>query len=135
MERDMSSMSALAVAAALAIPAALMAYKYTKTPVKKDFGPKGDGPEVVVVGAGVVGCAFAHALAADGRKVTLIERDWSEPDRIVGELLQPGGLDTLKELGLGGMSLMANWRQGHQHVRSRRHTYAKPLALATEAAS
>lgn len=31
----------------------------------------------------------------------MLERDLSEPDRIVGELLQPGGIDTLKKLGLG----------------------------------
>ncbi|KAJ1336901.1 hypothetical protein BSLG_006661 [Batrachochytrium salamandrivorans] len=29
-----------------------------------------------------------------------IERDWNEPDRIVGELLQPGGVRALKELGI-----------------------------------
>lgn len=32
----------------------------------------------------------------------LIERDLSQPDRIVGELLQPGGFLKLKELGLAG---------------------------------
>lgn len=31
-----------------------------------------------------------------------LERDLSEPDRIVGELLQPGGYNALKELGLAG---------------------------------
>ena len=41
-------------------------------------------------------------LARDGRKVCLIERDMSEPDRIVGELLQPGGFHALKKLGLEG---------------------------------
>ena len=42
-------------------------------------------------------------LARDGRRVTIIERDLKEPDRIVGELLQPGGLQALKKLGLGGL--------------------------------
>lgn len=32
----------------------------------------------------------------------VIERDLSEPDRIVGELLQPGGYLKLIELGLKG---------------------------------
>lgn len=41
-------------------------------------------------------------LARDGRRVSLIERDMSEPDRIVGELLQPGGYNALKKLGLEG---------------------------------
>ena len=30
----------------------------------------------------------------------LLERDLSQPDRIVGELLQPGGFLKLKSLGL-----------------------------------
>ena len=39
-------------------------------------------------------------IRQDGRKVLLLERDLSEPDRIVGELLQPGGYMALKNLGL-----------------------------------
>ncbi|CAL8259877.1 unnamed protein product [Boreogadus saida] len=57
-------------------------------------------PDVVIVGAGVLGSAMAAVLARDGRSVTVIERDLKEPDRIVGELLQPGGLKALQELGL-----------------------------------
>ncbi|RVW56285.1 Squalene monooxygenase [Vitis vinifera] len=39
-------------------------------------------------------------LPIDGRRVRVIERDLTEPDRIVGELLQPGGYLKLIELGL-----------------------------------
>jgi len=39
----------------------------------------------------------------EGRRVHVIERDLREPDRIVGELLQPGGYLKLIELGLEGM--------------------------------
>lgn len=71
--------------------------------------------DVIVVGAGVAGGALAICLARDGRRVLLIERDLftdngsdmsddsdilCEPDRIVGELLQPGGYLKLIELGL-----------------------------------
>lgn len=56
--------------------------------------------DVVVVGAGVFGCAIAYALANQGRSVILLERWMHEPDRIVGELLQPGGVQALKKLGL-----------------------------------
>lgn len=42
-------------------------------------------------------------LLQDGRRVRVIERDLTEPDRIVGELLQPGGYLRLVELGLEGM--------------------------------
>ncbi|RDL31438.1 FAD protein [Venustampulla echinocandica] len=57
--------------------------------------------DVVVVGAGIFGCAIAFALARQGRSVLLLERWLKEPDRIVGELLQPGGVAALKKLGLG----------------------------------
>lgn len=57
--------------------------------------------DVVVVGAGIFGCAIAYGLANQGRSVLLLERWMTEPDRIVGELLQPGGIAALKKLGLG----------------------------------
>ncbi|KAK8528380.1 hypothetical protein V6N12_074910 [Hibiscus sabdariffa] len=56
--------------------------------------------DIIIVGAGVAGAALAHTLGKDGRRVHVIERDLSEPDRIVGELLQPGGYLKLIELGL-----------------------------------
>lgn len=56
--------------------------------------------DVVVVGAGVFGCAMAHAMANQGRSVILLERWMHEPDRIVGELMQPGGMHALRKLGL-----------------------------------
>eukprot|EP00903_Cladosiphon_okamuranus_P005739 g5695.t1 len=59
-----------------------------------------DSPEVVIVGAGTAGASAAVTLARQGRKVLLLERCMSEQDRIVGELLQPGGLRALERLGL-----------------------------------
>ena len=56
--------------------------------------------DVIIVGAGVAGASLAYALGNEGRRVLLLERDLSEPVRIVGELLQPGGYLKLKELGL-----------------------------------
>ncbi|RCI05072.1 Squalene epoxidase [Rhizopus stolonifer] len=56
--------------------------------------------DLIIIGAGIIGCSAAKAFGSDGRKVLLLERDLSEPDRIVGELLQPGGMNALKELGL-----------------------------------
>jgi squalene monooxygenase len=58
-------------------------------------------PDVIIVGGGIIGCSLSVALSAQGRSVVLFERDWSEPDRIVGELLQPGGVLALTKLGLG----------------------------------
>ncbi|MBA0560968.1 hypothetical protein Golob_017835, partial [Gossypium lobatum] len=63
--------------------------------------PENDsGDDIVIVGAGVAGAALAHTLGKDGRRVRVIERDLTEPDRIVGELLQRGGYLKLAELGL-----------------------------------
>src|ERR1700750_2417273 len=56
--------------------------------------------DAVIVGAGILGCAIAVALGNQGRSVILLEKSWKEPDRIVGELLQPGGVQALESLGL-----------------------------------
>ena len=58
--------------------------------------------DAVVVGAGILGCAIATTLARQGRSVILLEKSLKEPDRIVGELLQPGGVAALERLGLRG---------------------------------
>lgn len=49
-----------------------------------------------------MGIDYRNIMLQDGRRVHVIERDLSEPDRIVGELLQPGGYLKLVELGLEG---------------------------------
>jgi len=57
--------------------------------------------DMIIIGAGIAGCATAVAFANQGRKkILLLERSLKEPDRIVGELLQPGGVEALCELGL-----------------------------------
>ena len=60
--------------------------------------------DVIIVGAGVAGSSIAHALATLPRErplqIALVERSFSEPDRIVGELLQPGGVQALETLGM-----------------------------------
>ncbi|KAF8312195.1 squalene epoxidase [Clavulina sp. PMI_390] len=71
--------------------------------------------DVIIVGAGPAGCALAHSLSLirsaspsssksnppPPLRIALIERSLSIPNRIVGELLQPGGLAALEEMGLG----------------------------------
>jgi squalene monooxygenase len=61
--------------------------------------------DVVIVGAGIVGCAAAVAFSKQGRSVVLLEKSLKEPDKIIGELLQPGGVNALEQLGLRGMPL------------------------------
>ncbi|KAI6075342.1 Squalene monooxygenase [Aix galericulata] len=71
----------------------------TETATNTALSPQYD-PEIIIVGSGVLGSSLAAVLSRDGRKVTVIERDLKEPDRIVGELLQPGGFNALRDLGL-----------------------------------
>ncbi|KAJ7770935.1 squalene epoxidase-domain-containing protein [Mycena maculata] len=66
-----------------------------------------DKYDVLIVGAGVAGSSLAHALATAPRpssspslRIAVLERSLDEPDRIVGELMQPGGVIALKKLGL-----------------------------------
>ncbi|TPX23593.1 Squalene epoxidase [Coccidioides immitis] len=56
--------------------------------------------DIVIIGAGIAGCSLAVALGNQGRSVLLLEKSLKEPDRIVGELLQPGGVLALEKLGL-----------------------------------
>jgi squalene monooxygenase len=56
--------------------------------------------DVIIIGAGILGSSLAVALGDQGRSVLLLERSLKEPDRIVGELLQPGGVEALEKLGL-----------------------------------
>ncbi|KAK9812223.1 hypothetical protein WJX73_005146 [Symbiochloris irregularis] len=77
-------------------------YCIPAVPSSQDFDKDPQVWDIVVVGAGVAGCALAFAQAKEGRRVLLLERDLSQPDRIVGELLQPGGYLKLMELGLEG---------------------------------
>ena len=58
--------------------------------------------DVLIVGAGILGTALAITFARPphNRSVTLLEKSLKEPDRIVGELLQPGGVSALRELGI-----------------------------------
>lgn len=63
--------------------------------------------DIIIVGAGIAGSALAHALSSitslsrkEPLRICLLERSLAEPDRIVGELLQPGGVMALKRLGM-----------------------------------
>lgn len=56
--------------------------------------------DICIVGSGVAGSALACTLANSGKQVCIIEKDWREPDRIVGELMQPDGIEQLQQMGL-----------------------------------
>ncbi|GMG19020.1 unnamed protein product [Ambrosiozyma monospora] len=56
--------------------------------------------DYIVIGAGVIGPCVATALARQGKRVLIAEREWTKPNRIVGELMQPAGLKALRQLGM-----------------------------------
>lgn len=57
--------------------------------------------DVCIVGAGVSGASLAAHLSAKNVKVALLDLNFEERDRIVGELMQPGGVFILNQLGIG----------------------------------
>lgn len=58
-------------------------------------------PQVIVVGAGPAGAGLASVLAARGVEVTLLERQRDFAREFRGEVLLPGGIEALEQLGLG----------------------------------
>lgn len=56
--------------------------------------------DVCIVGAGVSGASLAAHLGNKNLKIALLDLSFEERDRIVGELMQPGGVFMLKQLGL-----------------------------------
>ncbi|HVU04354.1 MAG TPA: NAD(P)/FAD-dependent oxidoreductase [Polyangiaceae bacterium] len=59
--------------------------------------------DAIVVGGGVGGAAFACALARDGGRVLVLEREPWFRDRIRGEGIHPWGVAELRELALEGV--------------------------------
>lgn len=55
--------------------------------------------DVCIVGAGVAGAMMAANLGKLGLDIVVVERNLSERDVIIGELLQPGGVKRLQEMG------------------------------------
>ncbi|EAN82492.1 squalene monooxygenase, putative, partial [Trypanosoma cruzi] len=59
--------------------------------------------DAIIVGGSIAGPVMAKALSEQNRKVLLLERSlFVKPDRIVGELLQPGGISALKQVNMEG---------------------------------
>lgn len=56
--------------------------------------------DICIIGAGMAGATIAAHLARKGIKIALIDQCFKEKNRIVGELLQPGAVRSLAQLGL-----------------------------------
>ncbi|MEI7993816.1 MAG: FAD-dependent monooxygenase [Methylococcaceae bacterium] len=57
--------------------------------------------DICIIGAGMAGATIAAYLAPKGIKIALIDHCYKEKKRIVGELLQPGAVLSLEQMGLG----------------------------------
>lgn len=58
-------------------------------------------PHVLIIGAGPAGASLAFLLARRGIEVTLVERQRDFEREFRGEVLLPGGVDALQQMGLG----------------------------------
>jgi menaquinone-9 beta-reductase len=58
-----------------------------------------DSYDIITVGGGLAGAAFARAMAENGKRVLVLERETQFKDRIRGEVLTPWGVAELRELG------------------------------------
>ena len=61
--------------------------------IKKEF-------DVCIIGAGLAGGVLAAYMANHGKKVAVVEKLMIEQDGIIGELLQPGGVEKLADMNL-----------------------------------
>jgi squalene monooxygenase len=59
--------------------------------------------DICIIGAGMAGATIAAYLAPKGVKIALIDHCYKEKKRIVGELLQPGAVLSLEQMGLGNL--------------------------------
>ena len=57
--------------------------------------------DICIIGAGMAGATIAAYLAPKGIRIALIDHCYKEKKRIVGELLQPGAVLSLEQMGLG----------------------------------
>ena len=73
--------------------------------IPKDVKELQKDADVIIVGGGVVGATLGSVLGKQGKKVLVFERNLGEPNRIVGELMQPGGVEHMHTLGLEGKKL------------------------------
>jgi len=67
--------------------------------------------DILVIGAGPVGCVTALAFARKGASVLLLEGNPRSSHRLAGECLHPTGVHILESLGLG--DLVGSGYQGH----------------------
>jgi 2-polyprenyl-6-methoxyphenol hydroxylase-like FAD-dependent oxidoreductase len=66
---------------------------------------------VLVVGAGPAGAGLAYLLADRGIEVTLLERQLDFAREFRGEVLLPGGIEALEQMGLGAVLQRVPQRQ------------------------
>lgn len=57
--------------------------------------------DICIIGAGMAGATIAAYLAPKDIRIALIDPSYEEKKRIVGELLQPGAVQSLEQMGLG----------------------------------
>lgn len=93
--------------------------------------------DVILVGGSIAGPVMAKALSDQGRKVLLVDRTlFTKPDRIIGELLQPGGINELRKLGMEDCALSIGMKcKGYNVVNERHENVDLPYRSGVEGTS
>ncbi|MDO9164266.1 MAG: FAD-dependent monooxygenase [Methylococcaceae bacterium] len=80
--------------------------------------------DICIIGAGMAGATIAAYLAPKGIKIALIDHCFKEKKRIVGELLQPGAVLSLEQMGLSHLleGFEAQTVKGYALLQGNEHT-------------
>jgi menaquinone-9 beta-reductase len=82
-------------------------------------------PDLVVIGGGIAGAAFATVMARAGHSVVMLEITEQHRDVVRGEWLAPWGVNEAKRLGLYGL-----YRSHGAHHVKRHVTYDEDIPIA-----
>ncbi|HKV54917.1 MAG TPA: FAD-dependent monooxygenase, partial [Candidatus Binataceae bacterium] len=93
--------------------------------------------DIIVIGGGLGGAAFAKAMAEGGARVLVLERDTQFKDRVRGEWIAPWGVAETQKLGLYNALLercaheVPYWKDVMQPARDFRTTTPQGLPVLT----
>jgi 2-polyprenyl-6-methoxyphenol hydroxylase-like FAD-dependent oxidoreductase len=95
----------------------------------------GDSTDIVVVGGGIAGSAFAKAASERGLRVTVLERQTAYRDKVRGEFMHPWGVAEARRLGvedalLGSGGTWITEAIGYDELLPPAAAEARPVQLA-----
>lgn len=86
--------------------------------------------DIIVIGGGIAGSAFATAMARAGRKILVLEKSEVFEDRVRGEWMSPWGVVEAKRIGLYDVLMKAGGHHLEKHIT---YDETKPVEVAEAA--